>query len=361
MGSAAGHQLAARGARVLGLEQFGPAHDQGSSHGESRIIRQAYYEHPSYVPLVRRAYELWETTEAESGRYLINLTGGLMIGRANSGIVSGSRLSAQTWHLPYEMLDAAGVHERFPTFTLADDEVALYEAAAGFVIPEEALTAQIDLATRHGAELRFGERVTDWAIDGDGVRLWTASDCYRADRLVICAGAWAARLLHLEVPLSVERQVMHWFVPDGGVAPFAASHHPVYGWEDATGDFIYGFPAREGDHTVKVAFFRRPVPCDPDRVDRTVHPDEIAEIAAYVGTRLPSLRQHHRAVTCLYTLTPDRHFLLGVHPQHAQVVVAAGFSGHGFKFTPVIGEILAHLALNGTTTHDISLFDPARG
>lgn len=214
MGSAAAHQLAARGARVLGLEQFGPAHDRGSSHGDSRIIRQAYVEHPSYLPLVRRAYELWEVTEAESGRHLVTRTGGLMIGRANSATVSGSRLSAQSWQLPYEMLDAVGVHERFPTFNLADDEIALYEPRAGFVIPEATVEAQIDLATRHGADLRFGERVIDWAIDGDGVWLRTASDCYRAERLVICAGAWAAGLLHVEVPLSVERQIMHWFVPD---------------------------------------------------------------------------------------------------------------------------------------------------
>lgn len=360
MGSAAARQLAARGSRVLGLEQFSPGHDRGSSHGDSRIIRQAYFEHPSYVPLLRRAYELWEATEVDSGRHLLTLTGGLMIGRPDSATVAGSRRSAQAWDLPHDMLDAAAVHQRFPTFTLAADEVALYESRAGFVVPEDTVRAQIALAQRDGADLRFGERVTDWATDGDGVRIRTATDTYRADRLVLCAGAWAPGLLHLDVALRVERQIMHWFTPDGGIEPFTAAHHPIYVWEHSSGDQIYGFPARDGDRTVKVAFFRRPVRCDPDHVDRTVHPHEIDEITSYVATRLPALTRHDRAVTCLYTLTRDHHFVLGIHPQHPQVVVAAGFSGHGFKFTPVIGEILAHLALDGTTTHDIALFDPAR-
>lgn len=360
MGSAAAQQLAAGGSRVLGLEQFGIAHDRGSSHGESRIIRQAYSEHPAYVPLLRRAYELWEATQADSRRHLLTLTGGLMIGRGDSATVAGSRLSAQTWDLPHEMLDAAAVHQRFPTFTLADDEVALYERRSGYVIPEQAVQAQVELAQRHGAQLKFGERVTDWSIDGAGVRVSTDRDNYHAQRLVVCAGAWTSRLAHLDLPLAVERQVMHWFVPDGGVEPFAEAHHPIYLWEDTTGELIYGFPARAGEHTVKAAFYRRPVRCDPDHVDRTVHRQEIEQITGYLAARLPALTRHDRAATCLYTMTPDHNFILGAHPQHAQVILAAGFSGHGFKFTPVIGEILAQLATGGTTGHDIALFDPAR-
>lgn len=360
MGSAAAHQLSARGVRVLGLEQFGPAHDQGSSHGDSRIIRQAYFEHPSYVPLLRRAYQLWEAAEVDSGRHLLTLTGGLMIGRPESDTISGSLRSAQTWDLPHEMLDAPAVHERFPTFTLADDEVAFYEDRAGFVDPEESIRAQLDLATRDGADLKFGEPATDWAVDGDGVRVTTATETYLAGRLVVCAGAWAPRLARLEIPLSVERQIMHWFTPDGGTVPFAAARHPIYVWQDPTGDQIYGFPARDGETTVKTAFFRRPVVCDPEHVDRTLHPQEITEISAYLRTRLPALRHHDHAATCLYTLTPDHHFVLGRHPRYPNVVVAAGFSGHGFKFTPVVGEILADITLEGTTRHDISLFDPTR-
>jgi monomeric sarcosine oxidase len=361
MGSAAAHHLAARGARVLGLEQFTPAHDQGSSHGDSRIIRQAYFEHPSYVPLLRRAYELWEAAEAESGRHLLTLTGALMIGRPEAATVAGSRLSAQTWQLEHEVLDAAAVRRRFPTFALAEDEVAVHEERAGFVAPEETVLAQVDLARRHGADLRFGERVLGWQASGDGVEVTTTTDRHRADRLVVCAGAWAPQLLRLAVPMRVERQIMHWFEPDGGIGPFAADRHPVYVWEDATGDQIYGFPARPGEDTAKVAFFHRPVPTDPDHVDRHVQPEEVQEISNYVRTRLPALTRHVRALTCLYTTTPDHHFVLGPHPDHPRVSVAAGFSGHGFKFTPVVGEILADLALGGATNHDIALFDPGRG
>jgi monomeric sarcosine oxidase len=360
MGSAAAHHLAARGARVVGLEQFTPAHDQGSSHGDSRIIRQAYFEHSSYVPLLRRAYELWEAAEAESGRHLLTLTGGLMIGRPEATTVAGTLLSAQTWGLEHEVLDAAAVRRRFPTFALADDEVAVHEERAGFVAPEETVRAHVDLARRHGADLRFGERVLGWDARGDGVEVTTATERFRADRLVVSAGAWAPQLLRLPIPMRVERQIMHWFAPDGGTAPFAADRHPVYVWEDATGEQIYGFPARPGEDTAKVAFFHRPVPTDPDHVDRQVHPEEVREITRYVSTRLLALTRHVRALTCLYTTTPDHHFVLGPHPDHPQVSVAAGFSGHGFKFTPVVGEILADLALQGSTGHDIALFDPVR-
>jgi sarcosine oxidase len=360
MGSAAAHHLAARGARVLGLEQFTPAHDQGSSHGDSRIIRQAYFEHPSYVPLLRRAYELWEAAEAESGRHLLTLTGGLMIGRPEAATVAGSLLSAQTWGLEHEVLDAAAVRRRFPTFAPSDDEMAVHEQRAGFVAPEETVRAQLDLARRRGADLRFGERVLAWDVHGDGVEITTASGRHRADRLVVCAGAWAPQLLRLRIPMRVERQIMHWFAPEGGITPFGADRHPVYVWEDATGEQIYGFPARDGEQTAKVAFFHRPVPTDPDHVDRQVHPQEIREIRDYVATRLPALTRHVRALTCLYTTTPDHHFVLGPHPDHPRVTVAAGFSGHGFKFTPVVGEVLADLALDGRTGHDIGLFDPDR-
>jgi monomeric sarcosine oxidase len=360
MGSAAAHHLAARGARVVGLEQFTPAHDQGSSHGDSRIIRQAYFEHSSYVPLLRRAYELWEAAEAESGRHLLTLTGGLMIGRPEATTVAGTLLSAQTWGLEHEVLDAAAVRRRFPTFALADDEVAVHEERAGFVAPEETVRAHVDLARRHGADLRFAERVLRWDVRGDGVEVATATERFRADRLVVSAGAWAPQLLRLPIPMRVERQIMHWFAPDGGTAPFAADRHPVYVWEDATGEQIYGFPARPGEDTAKVAFFHRPDPTDPDHVDRQVHPEEVREITRYVSTRLPALTRHVRALTCLYITTPDHHFVLGPHPDHPQVSVAAGFSGHGFKFTPVVGEILADLALQGGTSRDITLFDPAR-
>ncbi|MFC4563953.1 N-methyl-L-tryptophan oxidase [Nocardiopsis mangrovi] len=365
MGSAAARHLAARGRRVLGLERFGPAHDRGSSHGGSRIIRQAYFEHPDYVPLLLRSYELWEELCRDSGADLMTTTGGLMLGRPESRTVAGSRESAEKWGLPYEMLDAGDIRRRFPTFAPADDEVALYEARAGFVRPEATVDAHLRLAARDGADLRFGEPVLSWAPlpGGEGVRVVTGAGTYTAGHAVVCPGAWAPELLAgLGVPFTVERQVQYWFAPRGGTAPFRPGRHPVYVWEDAGGTQVYGFPAYEGEGDgVKTAFFRRGTAASPDSLDREVHPGEIADIAAHLAARVPDLPGRFlRGAACMYTTTPDEHFVIAAHPGHPQATVACGFSGHGFKFTPVVGEILADLATTGATRHPIGLFDPRR-
>ncbi|MBP2479279.1 sarcosine oxidase [Crossiella equi] len=363
MGSAAAYHLAARGARVLGLERFGPAHSNGSSHGGSRIIRQSYFEDPAYVPLLLRAYELWDQLAADSGQDVITRTGGVMVGRPDCLTVAGSRLSAETWGLPHEMLDAAEIRRRFPTLTPADDEVALYEAKAGFVRPERTVTAHLDLAAKAGAELHYSEPVLDWETDGEGVRVRTAAATYRAEKLVICPGAWAPGLLaDLRVPFKVERQIQYWFEPTGGIAPFQPEVHPIYIWEADGGTQAYGFPASDGpDGGAKVAFFRVGSECTPDTIDRTVHPHEVEAMAAFMRPRIPDLPGTYlRAATCMYTTTADEHFVIATHPGHDRVTVACGFSGHGFKFVPVVGEILADLSLTGTTAHPIELFRPER-
>ncbi|TVL93402.1 N-methyl-L-tryptophan oxidase [Streptomyces sp. SAJ15] len=367
MGGAAAYHLAARGARVLGLERFGPVHRHGSSHGGSRIIRQAYFEDPAYVPLLLRSYELFERLERDTGREVATLCGGVMAGRPDSRTVAGSLRSARRWDLPHEVLDAKEIRRRFPTMAPADDEVALYEERAGLVRPEQTVAAHVQLALRHGAELRFQEPVTRWeALPGDrGVRVHTAENSYTAGRLVVCPGAWAPRLLAgLGLPITVERQVMYWFQPEGGVAPFEPGRHPVYIWEDAEGVQIYGFPAIDGPRGgAKVAFFRKGgTPCTPETIDRAVHDHEVAAMAAQVGRPLPTLPGTFlKAATCMYSTTPDEHFGIGPHPEHpGSTTVACGFSGHGFKFVPVVGEILADLALDGATAHPIELFDPRR-
>ncbi|WP_052849993.1 N-methyl-L-tryptophan oxidase [Streptomyces avicenniae] len=365
MGSAAADHLAARGARVLGLEKFGPVHDQGSSHGDSRITRQSYFEGAAYVPLLLRSYELYERLERATGRTVATLCGGLMIGRPDSRTVAGSRHSAETWDLPHEILDAPEIRRRFPTFAPHDDDIALYETRAGLLRPEQTVAAQIELATAAGADLRFHEPATSWeALPGDrGVRVTTARGTYTAGHLVLCPGAWAPRQLpDLGVPFTVERQVMHWFSPTGGTRPYEPERHPVYIWEDPEGSQIYGFPALDGpEGGVKIAAFRKGEECTPETIDRTVRPDEIAHLAAYASTRLPTLPGRAlRAVTCMYTTTPDEHFVIAPHPAHQAVTVACGFSGHGFKFVPVVGEILADLALTGATAHPIDLFRPDR-
>jgi sarcosine oxidase len=362
MGSAAAAHLASRGATVLGLERFGPAHDRGSSHGGSRIIRQAYFEDPAYVPLLRRAYELWERLETDSGRDLMTQTGGIYVGRPEIPTVAGSLAAAREWDLPHELLDAAEIRRRFPTMSPADDEVGLYEAVAGFVRPEATVSAHLELAARKGAELRFEEPALSWAAEGDGVRVTTSSGSYTAGHLVICPGAWAPEVLaDPGLPLTVERQVMHWFQPDGGVGPFTPDRQPVWihGDEDLQ---LYGFPAIDGpDGGVKAAFFRRGEVCTPETIDRRVRDGEVAVIADSLRKLLPTMPGRPlTAVACMYTTTPDQHFVIAGHPEHASVTVACGFSGHGFKFVPVVGEILADLALDGTTEHPIGLFDPRR-
>jgi sarcosine oxidase len=362
MGSAAAAHLAARGQRVLGLERFGSAHDRGSSHGGSRIIRQSYFEDPAYVPLLLRAYELWEELGDASGTDPITLTGGVYLGRPDSPTVAGSLRAAREWDLPHEVLDAPEIRRRFPTLSPDDDEVALYETAAGFVRPELTVSAHLTLAGRWSAELHFDEPVLDWSVTADGgVRVTTAAGSYTAGRLVICPGAWAPELLaELAVPFVVERQVMHWFRPTGGVEPF--TEHPVYIHEAADGTQIYGFPAIDGpDGGAKVAFFRRGSATTPETIDRVVYPEEVAAMTEHLRGVLPTLPGRHlTAVTCMYTTTPDHHFVIAAHPEHEQVTVACGFSGHGFKFVPVVGEILADLATDGSTRHPIDLFDPRR-
>ncbi|GLY94149.1 N-methyl-L-tryptophan oxidase [Actinoplanes sp. NBRC 103695] len=361
MGSATAYHLAARGHRVLGLEKFGPAHDQGASHGGSRITRQSYFEGPDYVPLLLRAYELWDKLARDSGREVIRRTGGVMCGLPTSRTVSGSLASARQWGLPHEMLSAADLRKRFPTLSPLPDEVALFEDNAGFVRPEETVSAHLSLATAAGADLRFETPMISWSSSGSGVTVETAAGSFTAGQLVITPGPWAPQLLtDLGVPFTVERQIQHWFQPRGGTGPF--EDHPIYIWESADGTQVYGFPAIDGpDGGAKIAFFRRGNETTPESIDREVHPAEIEDMAAAAASHLPDLPGTFlRAKTCLYSNTPDEHFVIARHPAHEAVTVACGFSGHGFKFVPVVGEVVADLATTGTTRHPIDLFDPHR-
>jgi sarcosine oxidase len=361
MGSAAAYHLAARGQKVLGLEKFTPAHDQGSSHGGSRIIRQSYFEDPAYVPLLLRAYELWEQLATDSQREVYRITGGLFLGPPDCETVAGSMRAAREWSLPHEVLDAGEITARFPNFTPAPTDLAVYEAKAGFARPELTVQAHIDLAVRAGADLRFGEQVLSWSETADGVRVTTADATYTAGQVVICPGAWAPELLkEFGIPITVERQVLYWLDPKTGTAPFV--DHPIFIDENASGQQIYGFPAIDGpDGGVKVAFFRKGAECTPETIDRVVHDREIVEMRERVGELLPALDGPcvHSA-TCMYSNTPDQNFVIARHPDSVNVTVACGFSGHGFKFVPIVGEILADLAMTGSTAHPIALFDPQR-
>ncbi|BDZ41599.1 N-methyltryptophan oxidase [Paraoerskovia sediminicola] len=367
MGGAALNELAARGLRGLGIESFAPGHDRGSAHGGSRIVRQAYFEGEEYVPLLRRAYEGWRRLEESSGRDLLTLCGGINIGDRASSTFAGSLAAARAHGLEHEVLDAAEIRSRFPTMDPPDDALGLYEAAAGFVRPEETTIANAEVAVRHGATLRTGERVRSWrATPGGGVEVTTDAATYGADRLVVTPGAWVPDILaDLGLPIVVERQVFYWFAPDTARVPSAAwSHeqHPVYIEETHGNGQVYGFPLTDGpDGGFKLAFFRHGRPTSADDLDRVVTEDEVAAMRVRAVQLFPDLTGPLlRAAACMYSTTPDEHFVVGPHPEHPQVSIACGFSGHGFKFVPVIGEALADLVVDGRTDLPIGLFDPTR-
>jgi len=364
MGSAAAYHLAARGERVLGLERYTPAHDRGSSHGQSRIIRLAYSENPAYVPLVLRAYELWERLESETGEDLMTITGGLMIGPPGTRVFDGSKESAEKYDLPHEILDAAELKRRYPVFEPTPDTAALFEERAGFLRPEACVKAHLDRAASLGVDLRFEEEILSWEPTRSGVRVETASGGYEAERLVISAGAWAPRLLaDLGLPLEVTRQILFWFDPKGGIEPFLSDRFPIFIWEPEDGNSFYSIPAHDGPTGgVKAAFFRADgKPADPEMIDREVHDEEVEFIRSYLARYVPDLDGDFLyAKTCMYTNTPDEHFVISTHPNYPQVAIAAGFSGHGYKFCSVVGEILADLVTQGETYHPIDLFSPTR-
>jgi sarcosine oxidase len=363
MGSAAVHHLAARGKRVLGIDQFGVAHDRGSSHGESRMIRQAYFESPAYVPLLLRAYELWQQLERDTDTPLLTITGGLMLGAPDSSVFAGSLDSARRYGLDHEVLDAAGIRRRYPALQPENGVVGLHERKAGFLHPERCIRAHLRRAEALGATLQFEEPVIAWEASDRGVRVTTTRATYEAGRLILAAGPWAPQLLaDLDLPLTIERNVLHWFDPLGGIDGFRADRFPVYIWEVDHETQFYGFPAvDEPPGGVKIAFFYRGAPCTPDTIERTVSAEEIARMRDAIAQRIPALNGPLLATaTCMYTTAPDHHFLLGLHPHHANVVIASPCSGHGYKFASVIGEVLADLATEGKSRHSIELFDVTR-
>jgi sarcosine oxidase len=365
MGSATALHLAQRGQRVLGFDQFTPPHSHGSSHGQTRIIRKAYWEDSRYVPLLLRAYELWRRLEVDSGQSLIHITGGLMIGRADGDLVARSAASAERFELQHEMLSAAEIRRRYPAFRIDDDWVALWEKDAGYLCPEACVEQQLQHAALAGAELHFDEPVMEWnALPGGGVAVRTTRGRYAADRLVITAGPWAPQILReLHLPLRVTRQVVYWFAPTGSIELFRRERMPIYIREMEKGQpMLYGFPLT-GVETegVKVGLHGSNDFCSPETVDRTVSADEERVLRERLADAVPLLagRLLH-AETCLYTMTPDEHFVVDTHPEFAQVTLAAGFSGHGFKFASVLGEVVADLATGVKPAYDLGLFSLQR-
>jgi sarcosine oxidase len=356
MGSAALFELARRGRRVLGLEQFALGHDRGSSHGHTRIIRQAYYEHPDYVPLVQRAYERWHDLEQRQGRRLLTECPCLSIGPADGELIAGVRRSAEEHRLPIESLSPSDLRERYPMFTFAGAEVGVLEHSAGFLYVDDCVAAHVAEALRLGAVVHEQEEAVAWEVRGDAVTVRTRNDRYSAARLVLTAGPWAGRLLgELGVAIRVMRQVVFW-IGTSDDQSFQPGAFPIYITDTPEG-YYYGIPALDANGVKIARHYGAAELTDPAQVERAVSASDETDIRQFLYSHLLAANgPTRRASVCIYTLTPDRHFLIDVHPEHPQVVFAAGFSGHGFKFASVVGEILADLCDHGRTKLPTGLF-----
>ena len=355
-GSAALSALARRGARAIGIEQFAPGHDRGSSHGVTRVIRLGYFEHPSYVPLLRRAYQLWRELETASGRKLLHITGIAEIGPPDGTVVPGTLLASRTHGLTHEVLTAARLMERFPAFRVPPDYVGVVQPDGGFVAVEPTIDAQVALARAARAEIRTGTKVDSITAVAGGVRLAMGTHVVTADTAIVAAGAWTKHLLPgLPLQLRVTRQVMAWFEPLD-MAPFTGGRFPVFLLESRHG-VHYGFPPHDGDGVKIAKHHHADEAVDPEDCDRTVSTRDESLIRAAIADHIPAANGRLvTASTCLYTVTPDGDFVIDRMPGASGIIVASPCSGHGFKFAPVVGEILADLATTGITDHDISRF-----
>lgn len=358
-GSASAFHLARSGASVLGLEQFGPVHGHGSSHGRTRIYRTAYFEGAAYVPMVQRAQQLWRDLERASGERIIRQTGGLVIGRPDSPTVSGARRTATECRLPHSILSAEEVRGKFPQFTLRDEEVALWDPDAGVVFPETCIRAHAALAVDAGAELHYGEAINGWGSDAGSILVRSRRGEYRARHLVLASGAWTGQVVQdLHLPLEIERQFMLWFPPADPEA-VRPERMPVFVWDRGREAETYGLP--DFGDGVKVGSWHGRVAATPESADRVLRDSEADPVRRFVEASLkPLIPREREAASCLYTNAPDHNFLLGPHPQHPNVVVVSACSGHGFKFTSVVGEIVNRLVHNEETGFDLRLFDPSR-
>jgi sarcosine oxidase len=344
MGSAVAFELARRQQKVLGIDRFQPPHPMGSTHGKSRIIREAYFEDPGYVPLVAKAFEKWGEIESLSGRRIFERTGGLMLGPPEGRLVSGALASAREHRLQHEVLDARHVMERFPGIRAMADMIGVVEPRAGVLQPEVAVEACLDLARQFGATIATNERVVRWEEYDDHLRVTTERAHYECKRLVIAAGAWTSALVpELGVPLSVERQVQHWFRPATATNLFGPDTFPVVICEYAPGRFWYAIPDRgEG---VKIAIHHEGAIVDPEHVQRTVGEEDVAYVRALLRAYMPAADGPLvESSVCLYTNTPDERFLV---ERRSNVEIVTACSGHGFKFASAIGEIVAERVTSG--------------
>jgi sarcosine oxidase len=364
MGSAALFQLAKRGVKVLGVDQFAPPHVYGSTHGETRITRLAVGEGSEYVPFVIRSHEIWREIEAETGYDLLTQCGGLImasksivgIHHGESNFVRKTIEVAKQHNIKHEVLTANEIHERFPQFNLVGDEEGYYEPSAGFVNPEKCVKAQLYLAEKHGAVLKTNERVLSCEINS----IKTDKATYNAQKIIVTAGAWVNHFLKgYEDKFKITRQVLFWFALESNFSQYKPDAMPIYIWMYGNGfdGYFYGFPSIDGT-SIKVAREQFETESNIDEIKREVAKDEITSFYENcLRERLKDVgAKCVKASTCLYTQTPDSKFVIDYHPQHKNIIIASPCSGHGFKHSAAIGETLAQLAIDGMSKTDIAKF-----
>ena len=357
MGSAALSHLAARGVKAIGIDAYYPAHTLGSSHGDSRLIRLGYFEDPSYVPLLQRAYANWRALEGRLRSEVLTITGVLQIGAPDSTIVTGTRASCKLHDLTIEELDRAAMKARFPVFSLDAGEIALLDPQGGYIRPEAAVTGYIRLAAEDGAVLHFGEKITGIEPDDAGVTVTSAVGKYRANKVIVATGSWISELVpQLKEHAVPIRQVVAWYQPRDGFVT-QPQRMPAFIRDEGDDGSYFGFPAIgvDGVKIGRPAHFREPI--DPNEPNPPVNDADTALLDAFIARRLPAAHGLRvNAITCRYTMLPSEDFLIDLMPGNPRIVVASPCSGHGFKFTSVIGEILADLAIDGRTELPISAF-----
>ncbi|MEQ1876344.1 MAG: N-methyl-L-tryptophan oxidase [Bdellovibrionia bacterium] len=353
IGSAIANDLASNGVRVLGLEQFPAVHDLGSSHGETRAIRRAYFENPNYIPLIRRAYELWEKYQKDSGLTLLQKPGCLLMGPEKSKVIAGCVAAAKTAQIPHEILKELDIRTRFG-FSVPAGTKGFFEPDGGYLFVEQCIQFFIDNAIKKGADLRFEQKVESWQNVDGAIEVNTAGETFLSRKLVICLGAWTGKNTpDFKLPLSPKRTAMYWF-KQGRAQPTL----PVFFQETGFGPWIYGFPPLNRE--VKMSFHNVYTDCDPDTVKRTIDAPEIKAIEKFTRSLMPLVGSYSRGKACMYTMTPDENFVVGpLKDQHSNVFLACGFSGHGFKFAPAIGELASNFAL-GKKQPDIGFLSPGR-
>jgi sarcosine oxidase len=358
-GSSALYHLAKAGRKVVGIDRDTPPHEHGSSHGQSRIIRQAYHENPVYVPFVRAAYTLWEELERETGEKLLMETGGLLLGAEDTAVVSGARLAAETYGIDYDYLDANQLRRRFPAFRPTENTVAVREKRAGILFPEQCIKAHLTGAASNQAAIHCNETVLAITPQRDNVEVTTSRGKYTAGKVIVSAGAWVGALLpELRLPLVIERQVVCWFTDKRGGGHLHPSAMPIYIWEYEPGRMFYGFP--DMGHGIKIGFHHGGRHIVADELKQDASAEEISEIEGIAGTYLDIRPLFRASSVCMYTNTPDEDFILDVYPGCERIFVASPCSGHGFKFSSVIGKILSEWACERPLGFDLTPFSLGR-